>query len=104
MILEQELKLCDGAGDSGTAAGRPCPLCGSGRTRAVYAREMLGVKWHLFACGACHLRYTVPCPTAAQMGALYAGDYHEGLRSAGAAEHEFGEKYRRYLRMIQRHC
>ncbi len=81
-------------------SARSCPLCASPQGRGAFRRERHGVVWTLAHCLDCGLYFTDPLPTRDQMAQFYSGDYHAELRRPGAAEKEFGAKFRRYLAWI----
>jgi 2-polyprenyl-3-methyl-5-hydroxy-6-metoxy-1,4-benzoquinol methylase len=80
--------------------GRSCPLCGAVSSDEVFRREKDRRWWRLLCCAQCGLHYTDPQPTASDIARFYSGDYHAGLRSPGASEKAFGEKYERYAAWI----
>lgn len=81
-------------------SARRCPLCESPHWRGVFRRERYGAVWTLAHCRDCGLYFTDPLPTEEQMTQFYSGDYHAELRHPGAAEAEFGDKFRRYIAWI----
>lgn len=78
----------------------PCPFCAGTRTEHVYTRVFQGRTWHLARCRDCGLHFTDPIPSDADIAGFYSGSYHEQLLQPGAAEREFGAKFRRYVRWI----
>lgn len=79
-----------------------CPMCGAAGSRILLSRRHNGKEFRLARCRSCGQHFCDPAPTRAEIAALYEGDYHQNLRSPGATEKEFGEKFRRYRDWVLR--
>jgi len=77
-------------------------MCGSAGAHILLSRRHNEKEFHLARCPSCGQHFCDPAPTRAEIAALYSGDYHQNLRSPGATEKEFGEKFRRYRDWILR--
>jgi SAM-dependent methyltransferase len=78
------------------SVSQPCPMCGSTAVVVEAVKEEGSKTWSLARCRRCGLHFTDPRPTPDYLAERYSGDYHKDLRTKGATEKSFGDKYRRY--------